>query len=367
MDKVIKNHLALIAVLLIGSFQVLAAVEAKPVYLSYEEKVLVGYALLADGKDSTAQAVIAARAGHFISQNLAKPVTVEVRNFQEFLDHSRGEWPNSGSLEGDLQRIESLGVRGRITYTSRSLSVQRKIEAYQQSHLKFLISWGSAITQGDPALAVERAQNLVREQLENFNRIGEKVASVGMAGMKDVTSRIVLQTLFTEYYARQSVDSKKQMIMAMLNANLLMNDEAKLELMIQNSGPQFQKLLQVVARQGELPQELQSTFKKLESAVRAEPWWKVQEILAHEKANYTFTYFERKPLGVGTMAQVHRAKVLWNGQIRDVVARFIKPGIDLKVAEDHRILTEVSKIVDQNAEYRRNHGPLMTPLVQSIT
>ncbi|MBC7369979.1 MAG: AarF/ABC1/UbiB kinase family protein [Bdellovibrionaceae bacterium] len=366
MLKFVKLKTVVLIVLAMGSARAMAA-PAAAVYLSFDVKVVAAYALLAQGKSPTEQSEIFGRATKYVTENLQKTTFIEVRNFAEFLENFRGEWPNAGDLETDLKRIESQSVRGLFSYTSKSPSVLRKIEEYRQSNKSFLLSAGIALTEEGKGQGNSGLQNLISKQIENFNKIGEKVASSGMAGMKDAVSRIVLQTLFSEYYARQSLDSKKQMIMSMLNADLMLTDEAKLELMIQNSGPQFQKLLQVVARQGGLDAKLQATFKILESAVRAEPWWKVEAILKQEKNNFTFTYFERKPLGVGTMAQVHRAKVLWNGQSRDVVARFIKPGIELKVIEDHRILTEVANIIDRNAEYRQNNGPLMTPLVQDIT
>ena len=367
MNKFMKLKLAAVALLAIGSVGAMASANSQEVYLGFNEKVLAGYALLAQGKTSAEQAEIMARVQRYIARGFEKTEVIEVRNFAEFLESFRGEWPNSGQLEADLRRIESLPPHGRRTYTSKSPSVLRKIAEYQKNNQHFLATAGFGLLQEQSANKSVQLDGVIANQLENFNKIGERVASAGMSAVKDPVKRIFMQTLFKEYYARLSLDAKKQIIMSMANSNLLMTDEAKLELMIQNSGPQFQKLLQVVARQGGLPPELQRTFKKLESAVRAEPWWKVEAILKAEKGNFDFTYFERKPLGVGTMAQVHRAKVIWNGKVRDVVVRFIKPGIEALVDEDHRILVEVAKIVDQNPEYRRHNGPLMTPLIRDIT
>jgi ubiquinone biosynthesis protein len=370
MLKTVKIHLAIMVGLCLGALHAVAGTPAVGMYLSFEEKVMAGYALLAHQKPTTEKTRIYQRAMAYAARTAAQGVqTSEVKNFNEFLTQFRGEWPNSGDLGVDLERIESLPAKGLTTYTSPSPRVQRQIDDYLKRHVSFLLMAAAIKTAKDFSLdkVPVIGEDFIAQQMAAFNTIGEKIATAGMSMIKDTASRITLQTLFNQYYSTQTLDSKKQMIAALLNVDLNLSDEAKLELMIQNSGPQFQKLLQLVARQSGLPEDLKKTFKKLESAVRAVPWWQVEQLLTAEKQNYSFSYFERKPLGVGTMAQVHRAKILWNGHSRDVVVRFIKPNMEARVVDDQRILTEVAKRIDQNPEYRQAGGPLMTPLVKDIT
>jgi ubiquinone biosynthesis protein len=357
---------------LAGLSRVYGAVLEDSLYLSFGEKVLANYALLAYEKPPAEKLAIYQRAlKYLVSTYAVEPKTLEVRNFEEFLAQFRGEWPNSGDLDADLKRIESLPARGFTNYTSKSTSVKRKIDFFQVKHNAYLTGTAFGIlrsTTGQNIRSLSKlGDNFMSSQLSEFNTIGEKIAETGMSSIGNSVTRIVLQTLFNEYYARQSLDSKKQMISALLDANLKISNEKKLELMIQNSGPQFQKLLQLVARQGGLPEDLKKVFKLLESAVKEVPWWQVEEILKTENENYKFVSFERKALGVGTMAQVHRAKILWNGVVKNVVARFIKPGIKQRVLDDDRILTEVAEIIDHRPDYRESGGPLMKPLVHDIT
>jgi predicted unusual protein kinase regulating ubiquinone biosynthesis (AarF/ABC1/UbiB family) len=374
------------------------ATASDPLYLSFEQRVLLSYALLAQGQPEVKKEEIVQRLNELKKKNLAKgPQVIQVRNFDEFLKSYRGDWPGTNSLDKDLTLIENAQPRGLITYKSPSPRIQQKIDAYIQTQTAALYQMGqqnknkvssyqSEISAGLMAFAAtpgllqsEQAQlamekrlltisdSLVSEQIQELDHIGEKIAQSDFGAGSDPSMKIVLETMMSEYFSRLSPESKKQIVSAFLGGDLKANDIEKFEVMVQNSGPQMQKTLQVIARQGDLAPEMLAIFRELESSVKSVPWVQVQEILAHEKGNYHFTYFERKPLGVGTMAQVHRAKILVNGQRKDVVVRFIKPDIEKRVMEDHKILVEVAKILDDNPEFKKTGMPKLGPLVDDIT
>ena len=92
----------------VASLQAFARSEANDIHLSFQERVLTAYALKAYKASPTEQAQIYSRAYKYIETLANTPeTTVTVANFNEFLKKFRGEWPNSGDLETDLQRIES--------------------------------------------------------------------------------------------------------------------------------------------------------------------------------------------------------------------------------------------------------------------
>jgi predicted unusual protein kinase regulating ubiquinone biosynthesis (AarF/ABC1/UbiB family) len=213
---------------------------------------------------------------------------------------------------------------------------------------------------------MNESEEILSERMSELDRVGEKIAQVGFAQQQDPAARIYMQTLLSEYFARLSPASKKLIVGSFLGTNLFSTDLEKFSVMVQNSGPMLQKLLQIVARQANLPAEVQDIFKKLESSVRPVPWHIVQKMLEKEKANYEFVYFERTPIGVGTMAQVHRAKVMMNGVRTDVVVRFIKPGMEERVAEDRRIMYEIAPILDNNEILIKMQVPKMTPIVEDL-
>lgn len=368
-----------------------------PLYLSYEQRILVSYALLAQGKEAEAQEQVFERFTNFAKRLHAKGVqTVQVKNFAEFLAAYRGDWPNTNSLDLDLEIIEKRAERGFPRFVSKSERVQKQIDQFIESQNNGLVEAAKAADgnqksvreMGQKALsslmeafvtqngAVSKAavreilkisDTLIASRVNELNHIGEKIAQSKMAAEKDPSTKIALETIFTEYFAGLGSDSKKLLISSFLGADLRANDIQKFELMVQNSGPQLQKLLQVVARQGGLDKEMSSMFRKLESSVRSVPWVQVESLLANEKTNYNFTYFERKPLGVGSMAQVHRAKILVNGERKDVVVRFIKPGMAQRVQEDHLILQKIAHILDNHPQMQNLGIPKMSPMVEDIT
>ncbi|MFV8257951.1 AarF/ABC1/UbiB kinase family protein [Bdellovibrio bacteriovorus] len=379
-------------ILILGRFAWAVTPEKVGLHLSFEERLALTYALMAQGETAENKEQILARAKNYFSSVYQTEVeTVKVRNFDEFLKLHKGEWPNTHSVAMDLEMIEARGAKAMRTYTSDSARVQKQIETYlewQQQKLKDMVPQDQ-LEQKLPmeALAAQvmaLAQNpegqklaegwvlaesdaLLTEKMKELDRVGEKIAESKLGQQQDATMKIFLQTMFSEYFRRLSPASKKLIVSSYLGSDLNMPEMKKFELMVQNSGPQLQKLLQVVARQADLGPDMVEVFRGLENSVRPVPWSQVEKLLNSENGNYKFTYFERKALGVGTMAQVHRAKVVIDGQRRDVVVRFIKPGIADRVEEDKRILMDVAEILDSNPEFRKTGAPKLTPVVQDIT
>ncbi|QDK47503.1 AarF/ABC1/UbiB kinase family protein [Bdellovibrio sp. ZAP7] len=371
-----------------------AAPKDTGLYLSFEQRLAVTYALMASGESMEQQEKILDRGIKYFQAVSQKPVQdIEVKSFNEFLTAFRGQWPDTQSVSLDLDLIEKDGPRPMHIFKATSYRVQRQIDDYIEWQLEQLKTMAEKTAGGKEALVspliMSRAMTMLNKSsegqknlkhmflqnsdkffqghLKEFDRIGEKIATSGLASTQDPAVKIVMQTMLSEYFARLSLNSKKLIVSSFLGGNLQANDMQKFEVMVQNAGPQLQKLLQIVARQGDLSPEMTIVFKRLEDAVRSVPYRQVEELLKAERKNYEFIYFEQKPLGVGTMAQVHRAKILFNGRRQDVVVRFIKPDIELRVQEDGRILKEVAEILDTNPELIKAKMPKIAPLVSDIT
>lgn len=342
--------------------------------LSFEQRLLSSYILVAEGKSLEEKAQIFEKMQAQIAAAVQKGVNVvEVQSFTDFLKAFKGDWPETFSVEKDLAIIEGRETLGIRRFVAKSARVQKQIDQYIAKQNNFLKAQGQQLSVSKVPVVVSfesvasAADEFVKKTLGEFDKIGEKVANVGFANQHEPAAKLFMQTLLSEYFARMSSESKKQIVSAMMAAPLNLSDMAKFEIMVQNSGPQLQKLLQVVARQSNLDGEMLKVFKALESAVKPVPWVQVQELLAKENSNYKFVYFERKPLGVGTMAQVHRAKIDYKGQIEDVVVRFIKPNIEKRIQEDHRILMEVAGVLDNNPEFKKLGVPQLSPMIEDVT
>lgn len=385
-------RLLVISVVLLGRFAWAITPEKVGLHLSFEERLALTYALMAQGESDATKEVTLGRAKSYFSAVYKTPVqTVKVKNFDEFLKLHKGEWPNTHSVALDLELIESQGPRAMKSFEADSARVQKQIDTYlewREQKMKTLVPQNKlpsevpmeavlaqvvALVQNPEGQKVAEnyllaeSDALLTEQMQELDRVGEKIAESKLGQQQDATMRIFLQTMFTEYFKRLSPASKKLIVSSYLGGNLEISDVKKFELMVQNSGPQLQKLLQIVARQADMGPEMLEVFRSLENSVRPVPWVQVDQILKTEKDHFKFTYFEKKPLGVGTMAQVHRAKIELEGKRHDVVVRFIKPGIAARVEEDKRILTEVAEILDSNSEFRKTGAPKLGPVVQDIT
>lgn len=369
---------------------VFAADSDKGLYLSFEQRMAISYALLAQGESSETKAAVVQRGKNYLKGMLSQPIeTVVVKSFPEFIKAMRGDWPNTHSLALDIEILEKAGPRSLKMYTSQSPRVQKQIEDYmkwQQTQLLNMAGSESAAL-GEAAKSfggllksmatnpmaqklaegwlLDQSEAVLSDRMKELDRVGEKVAESSFAKQQDPTSRIFMQTLLSEYFARLSPSSKKLIVSSFLGGDLLMDDMKKFELMVQSSGPALQKLLQVVARQSNLPKEVLAVFRRLESSVSPVPWVLVEQIVQQEKKNYDFSYFERKPLGVGTMAQTHRAKIKVRGE-QAVVPRFIKPDIAQRVEEDRKILSEIGQILDSNPDFIRMQVPKVSPVVNDI-
>lgn len=379
------RKLLLISLSLLFAVVAQASKKNAELYLSYEQRLVLSYVLLGQGQSSQEQSAIFDRAFNHLQAVTQIPVKeVKVKNFNEFLSQFRGEWPDTNSLALDLQIIESKGPQAVKLFVSDSPRVQRQIENYIQiqeqkiselsgfdsvesERLLPLMSGSELSKKSLKSWFIGLGDTLMTEQMSEIDKIGEKIAESGFAKQQDAQMRIFMQTMFAEYFSRLSPESKKMIISTALGGNLLASDIQKFEIMVQNSGPQLQKLLQVVARQAGLDGEMLKVFRALENSVRPVPWVQVEQILKKNNKAFKFIYFEHKPLGVGTMAQVHRAKISEDGARQDVVVRFIKPDIEKRVDEDKRILTEVAKILDSNEEFRKTGTPKLEPIIEDIT
>lgn len=378
--------------LVLARFSWAATPESTGLHLSFEQRLAVTYALMAQGEsDANKQAILNRAKKYFTAVSQAPVQTVKVKNFQEFLANFKGNWPNTHSVALDLEIIEKQGPRPMVIFAADSARIQRQIDRYiewQMNQVQQMANDEKSISaytlesvsekivtltanpQAQEIMekwALSQSEALLADRMNELDRVGEKMAASGFAQQQDATMRIFLQTMFSEYFSRLSPASKKLIVSSYLGGDLQIGDVKKFEIMVQNSGPQLQKLLQIVARQADMSPEMLEVFRGLENSVRPVPWVQVEELLGTEKNNYKFAYFERKALGVGTMAQVHRAKIIVNGERTDVVVRFIKLGIAGRVEEDRIILGKVAKILDANPEFRKTGAPKLEPIIEDIT
>jgi ubiquinone biosynthesis protein len=379
----------------IASYGNAQARSSNALYLSFEERVMISYLLLAAGESVEKQNEIIERASNYVLRAQEKGLrTIHVESFDEYLQQLRGEWPNAYTVESNLEIIENSEVRPFTRIISDVPQIQMQIEQYQirrneyiSSHFHDLKSILQTLSHllGNPttmtgaaasaALLLPSAQAMFAEKSVDFIR-GEfqKISSLG----KDLMNRqgqkqqndafnIFITFALAEYFQNLSLDSQKQIISQILGEDLQADPIRKFEIMVLNSGPQFQKLLQVVAREASMPEDLLVIFKRLESLTMPVPKQLVEKLIQAETHNFDIQEFDIKPLGVGTMAQVHRGMIQTEKGPRRVVIRFLKPGIENRVAEDHSILQKLAPVLDSKPELAKAGFAKVGPLTEELT
>ncbi len=256
-----------------------------------------------------------------------------------------------------------------IRYESDSLRVQKKIEAYEAQRQQKIQKFLSLI--GLQALAIGRLPNadihLIAAELQKVfdSKVGELTEKLNQNGSMHVK---VLEKLLKAYFKNLPQYQKIEILYRISHMPFQSKPLDILLTMIQNSGPQLQKLIQIMGRSEKVPQEFQEIFQRLESGVRPVPWWKVKRLLREQNIKLeSFSYFERKPVGVGTMAQTHRAQYYdKDGRRHSVVLRFLKPDIEKYLEMDHEILKIIAREIDSDPELRQYNLPSLSDLVEDL-
>ncbi len=114
-------------------------------------------------------------------------------------------------------------------------------------------------------------------------------------------------------------------------------------------GPTFVKLGQVLSTRADLvPQQWADEFKKLQNNVPGVEYSVMQKVLEEEfpgRVKKLFRSIQKKPIGAGSMAQVHRAR------LRDgtrIVLKILRPGIREVTAIDMEILRSVAELIEEH-------------------
>jgi len=167
---------------------------------------------------------------------------------------------------------------------------------------------------------------------------GDVVKRMGMAGVLEKAGRLLHWQAVEEGRLRMDVPTR-------------------LRCTLQDLGPTFVKLGQVLATRVDLlPPAWIDELGKLQNAVPALPWDAVLPQLGEDlgaEPEAVFARVEHEPLAAASLAQAHRA---WLADGSAVVLKIRRPGIRDTVEADLRLLKHLAVIVEKNLpELRRYH------------
>jgi ubiquinone biosynthesis protein len=133
-----------------------------------------------------------------------------------------------------------------------------------------------------------------------------------------------------------------------------MSTPAKVRVMLQQLGPTYVKIGQMVSSRAEaLPPAWQEELEKLQNTVPPFPAAKAHEIIEDElnrPASELYATFDEEALAAASLAQVHRA-TLPDG--REVVVKVQRPDVQTMVAADLGVMQELAGVMEDRFELAR--------------
>lgn len=131
----------------------------------------------------------------------------------------------------------------------------------------------------------------------------------------------------------------------------------KVRLMLQELGPTYVKMGQILSSQSQvLPEEWATEMNKLQSDVPPFEYEIVRETITEELGEPPETLFETfdpTPFAAASTAQVHRAR-LHSGE--DVVVKVQRPNILRQVKADLGIMMNASRVIERRNDLARDYG-----------
>ena len=110
-----------------------SSVKQQPIYLDFDERLVVSFVLHSQMQELAVQNSINKRLRQILTDKLLIPIeTIEVKNFEEFIEKSKAEWPDTSSLAQDLEIISSQPVKPLKKFISHNPRIQKKINEYRK-------------------------------------------------------------------------------------------------------------------------------------------------------------------------------------------------------------------------------------------
>lgn len=361
----------MVRLLILITMMVSIHARAQDLYLSSSEKAALSLGLRAvllkqdDADYLVKNLVVRARA---LEGQL--PRAVQVKSYEEFIKLQKNK-DLFGEYKLNQLNVEQLfEVMPDPVYYSRSEKVQRKINLYvhKKLELKKLMATSAMglsidfITKSND-VKTEEIQIYVKEKINLYTETFVSKMTEG----SDSQYVHVLAKLLKAYFELLPTTQKAEILYRLMQLPLQPSPDVVFLTMIQNTGPQMQKLVQIIGRNPIVPEEFRAIFQKLESQVQPVPWTEVKSLISSEVNLDQFSYFEHDALGVGTMAQTHRMQLKGmphNG--RTYVVRFLKPGMRQMLDMDQQILNTIATDIDNDPEFKKYNLPSLKKQVRDV-
>ena len=136
----------------------------------------------------------------------------------------------------------------------------------------------------------------------------------------------------------------------------------RLRLVLQDLGPSFVKLGQIVSTRPDLiPADIVRELKKLQDAVPPIPYAEVKEVIETslgQKVEEVYSYIDERPLASASIGQVHRARLRTDDGDIEVVIKVQRPNIRPTIERDIDLLYLFARMVERAMPESKIYSPV---------
>ena len=262
-------------------------------------------------------------------------------------------------------------VSGGLTRIADSFQIDRNLppEQYLDTLMRKIASVGWDLPNGGKVGVIGEFELGFEKAVQDINQIGDKIVNAGGVQMQNKALMRILQVLLGDYFKLLPDSNKRNIISEFMGGVGARTDMERMALMFKHTGPQFQKFGQLLAREPGLNADFGHLLEKLESSVEKVPFSIIEAMIKADSNTYKFESIDPKPLGVGSMAQVHKAKMIHpqTGEVVDVVIRIVKPDAARFLQVDEIILRQIAPKLDSDPIISGARFPKIAPLVERLT
>ncbi len=210
------------------------------------------------------------------------------------------------------------------------------------------------------------AEEEIDEYITQFKNAAKKLSESEDIKFNQPFWEKSVKEFINDYYDQADIDIFKNMLSDSMKLGHRPSEEEAIQIIFNNSGPGLGKTLQQIGREQGMGDALAEMMSKLESEGKPVPPDLALQIIRSDPGGYKFVHIDPFPVGTGTVAQVHRAIILRDGEEIEVAVRFLKPGIEKRASADMKILGNVFERMKKDSSVVGMEVPDLDKLLKTL-
>jgi len=226
----------------------------------------------------------------------------------------------------------------------------------------------------------QKFEEIIQENINRFDQVALSVAETQKVKVDSVEGiQRFMEIVLEGYFKNLPTKYKLRMVNDLLDTPTLTDPLEVFRVLVMNATPDFQKVIQVVARKRGIPKELSEIFKVLESKGKPVPEPRAREIINSDpdfkKGKFEFKEGSLRPIpggGVGTVAQVWLGELTAESVTRlgfpneNIVVRFNKPGVAEGIRDGKGTMEQVARLTDNDPILLKNNFPKLGEILDAV-